>query len=77
MMCMSNLAGEMERIVAAIRATPGWRVEEGRHYKAFAPDGVTLVVLSKTPGSQRRVAAYKVQLTKLGIDFRQGRRQRR
>ena len=69
---MSNLGREMESIVAAIRATPGWRVEVGRHYKAFAPDGKTLVAISKTPGSQRRIKAYKAQLAKLGVDFRQG-----
>jgi hypothetical protein len=42
---MSNLGNEIENIVAAIRATPGWRIEDGRHWKAFAPDRKTLVII--------------------------------
>lgn len=71
---MSNLGKEIKELVAAIEATPGWRVEESRHYKAYAPDGVTMVTISKTPGSQARIAAYKAQFTKLGVDFRKGRK---
>ena len=69
---VSNLSREIDAIVAAIRATPGWRVEDGRHWKAFSPDGRTLVAISKTPGSQRRIKAYRAQFAKLGVDFRQG-----
>jgi len=74
---MSSLGREMDRIWAAIRGTPGWRVVEGRHVKAFAPDGKTLVVLSRTPGSQRRIQAYRAELSKLGVDFGSGRTRRR
>jgi hypothetical protein len=74
---MSNLGNEIENIVAAIQATPGWRIEDGRYWKAFAPDRKTLVIISKTPGSQRRIHAYRAQLGKLGVDFRSGRKRRR
>jgi hypothetical protein len=48
-----------------VQATQGWRVEEGDHYKAFAPDGETIITISKTPGSQTRIKAYKAQFAKL------------
>jgi hypothetical protein len=69
---VSNLGREMADIVAAVRATKGWRVVDGTHYQAFAPDGKTIVTISKTPGSQTRIKAYKAQLGKLGVTFKKG-----
>lgn len=71
---MSNLGKEIKEIVAAIRATPGWKVVENGHYKAYAPDGVTMITISSTPGSQERIKAYKSQFTKLGVDFTKGKK---
>jgi predicted DNA-binding transcriptional regulator AlpA len=45
---------ETKAVVAALIAQ-GWRVERGKHYKAFAPDGKSLVVLSATPGDRRAI----------------------
>jgi hypothetical protein len=67
------LGKEIREIVAAIRATPGWRVEGNGHYKAFGP-GKILITISATPGSQERIKAYKAQFAKLGVDFTQGRK---
>jgi hypothetical protein len=55
---VSNLSREIEDIIRTVRATEGWRVEAGTHYKAFAPDGEHIIVVSKTPGSQARIKAY-------------------
>jgi hypothetical protein len=73
---MSNLGREIEEIVRAVQATEGWRVEVGAHYKAFAPDGMTIITISKTPGSQGRIKAYKAQFAKLGVRFEQGRKRK-
>jgi hypothetical protein len=74
---VSSLSREIEIIVAAVRATPGWRVDGGRHYKVYSPDGKTIVAISKTPGSPHRIKAYRAQFAKLGVDFRQGRTRHR
>ena len=73
---MSNLGREIDDLIAVIRSTRGWRVVDGAHYKVFAPDGVKIITVSKTPGSQSRIKAYKAQFTKLGVSFEQGRKRR-
>ena len=71
---MSNLGREIEEIIGVVRATEGWRVVDGTHYKVFAPDGMTIITVSKTPGSQVRIKAYKAQFAKLGVRFEKGRK---
>ena len=70
---MGNLAKEMREVIAITEKTPGFRVELGNHYKVFCPDGVTILTLSKTPGTQWRITDAKARLTKHGVDFNQGK----
>lgn len=74
---MSNLSREIEDIIGVVRATEGWRVVDGTHFKVFAPDGTTIITVSKTPGSQVRIKAYKARFAKLGVSFQQGKKGQR
>lgn len=59
---------ETKAIVAALIAQ-GWRVELGKHYKAFAPDGKSIVVLSTTPGDRRAIKNAISQLRRAGFQW--------
>jgi hypothetical protein len=63
---------EIERLIRELRRTPGWRVERGRkHYKAFAPDGKTIVVIPGTPSSSRSIKKVLSQLRRAGFRTRE------
>lgn len=61
---------EIEKLMRQVRRTPGWRVDIGtKHYKIFAPDGVTIITVSKTPSSQNAIKTVRTQLRKAGLDL--------
>jgi hypothetical protein len=57
---------ETKAVIAALIAQ-GWRVERGKHYKAFSPDGKTLVILSITPSDRRGLLNAISQLRRAGF----------
>jgi len=46
----------------------GWRVEKGRHWKAFAPDGKGIIVWGSTPSSRHWQSATLATLKRLGYN---------
>ena len=46
----------------------GWRVVQAKsgHWRCFAPDGVTIVGMSGTPGAYTAMANWKAQLKRAG-----------
>jgi hypothetical protein len=45
----------------------GWRIEEGKHYKAFPPDTTKpMVVIPKTPSDHRSLKNTIAQLRRSG-----------
>jgi hypothetical protein len=57
---------ETKALLAAL-VDQGWRVERGKHYKAFAPDGRTIVVISATPSDRRAITIAIGQLRRAGF----------
>lgn len=48
---MTADARKLAEAVAAEAQRQGWRVEKTKHWKLYAPDGRTMVVIASTPGS--------------------------
>ncbi|MGH2851486.1 MAG: hypothetical protein ACRDLP_12805 [Solirubrobacteraceae bacterium] len=48
----------------------GWRIEHGRggHYKAYAPDGKSIVTLPSTPGGS--LAPYVARMRRIGFTWK-------
>jgi len=57
---------DTKAIVEALRAQ-GWRVESGKHHKAFSPDGKTLVTFAKTPSDHRALLNTITRLRRGGF----------
>ena len=47
---MTSDARKLTEAVVAEAERQGWRVERGKHWKLYAPDGRTMVVVASTPG---------------------------
>jgi hypothetical protein len=45
---MTTEARKLAEAVVAEAERQGWRVQKGRHWKLFAPDGRTIVVIAST-----------------------------
>ena len=64
---------EIAKLVREIIRTEGWDVRQtrGRHYQAIAPDRVTMVTFSSTPGKRNRsVKNAKAKLRRVGFEFK-------
>lgn len=48
----------------------GWRVKEGKHYKLYAPDGETIVVVGKTPSDRRSLENSISDMRKAGFRWK-------
>jgi hypothetical protein len=46
---MTTEARKFAEAVVAEAERQGWRVHSGRHWKLYAPDGRTIVVIASTP----------------------------
>lgn len=58
---------DIDRIRKALIAQ-GWRLDDsGKHTKAYAPDGQTLVTMPKTPSDPRAIKNLIAQLRKGGF----------
>ena len=51
---MSGGGSRLSRQIVDDLRRRGWRVETGRHYKAYPPDGGPFVVISSTMGTRSR-----------------------
>lgn len=62
---------EVERLIRQVRNAEGWRVVRGsKHYKLFAPDGVTIITVSTTPSSPNAIKKVYSQLRRAGLDLK-------
>jgi hypothetical protein len=57
---------ETKAIVEALQAQ-GWRVESGKHYQAFSPDGTTIVTFARTPSDHRAIKNTIARLRRGGF----------
>ena len=46
------LSGDLRKLAVRMREVD-WRFEQGRHCKAYAPDGITMATLACTPSDVR------------------------
>lgn len=57
---------EVKEIIAKLEKQ-GWRIEDGRHFKAFPPDKLlSMVVIPKTPSDNRSLKNTISELKKRG-----------
>ncbi|TVR75045.1 MAG: hypothetical protein EA415_04750 [Sphaerobacteraceae bacterium] len=61
---------DIEKLIRQVRRSEGWRVErDSKHYKLFAPDGVTIITVSVTPSSPNVIKKVRSQLRRAGLDL--------
>lgn len=64
-----SLKKDTKKLVERVEKTPGWRVEERQDcWICYAPDGVNMVNLHKTPSSQRTLRNRLALLRRYGFD---------
>jgi hypothetical protein len=60
---------EVKELLAKLQAQ-GWRIEEGKHYKAFPPDLTKpMVPIPKTPSDHRSLRNTIAQLRRSGAQL--------
>lgn len=60
---------DTKKLIKSLTAQ-GWRIEQGKHIKAFPPDPTKpMVVISGTPSDARTLANLKAQLRRSGAEI--------
>jgi hypothetical protein len=66
---MTTEARKLAEAVVAEAERQGWRVQKGRHWKLFAPDGRTIVVIASTPRTAGGVAQSIRRMERAGFSW--------
>lgn len=48
---MASSNKEINKLIKAITKQAGWRVRESKHIMVYAPDGQTIITISKSPNA--------------------------
>lgn len=67
---MTTEARKLAEAVVAEARRQGWRVEQGRHWKLYAPDGVTIEIIASTPTSVGSVMTSVRRMRRAGFQWK-------